>query len=223
MASSRIIVVGAGIFGLTAALELARRRHRVTVFEQGAVPNPLAASTDISKVIRMEYGPDDAYMALGEAARAGWLTWNERWLEAGSDPLYHETGVLMLSRQPMEPGGFEYESWRRLLDRGHQPERMDRQKIAVDSPLGIRGLTWTGSTTRRGDTRRAAGWWRQSRIGRGERVSRWSPEPTSLRSWRTVDASSVFEMMKGMSTLPTRSSSQRARGRPDLSAKNAVS
>ena len=140
MASSRVIVVGAGVFGLTTALELARRRHRVVVFEQGTVPNPLAASTDISKVIRMEYGPDDTYMALGEAARAGWLAWNDRWRAAGTDPLYHETGVLMLSREQMAPGGFEYESWRRLLDRGHEPERMDREKLVTRFPAWSPGV-----------------------------------------------------------------------------------
>ena len=38
------IVVGAGIFGLTAALELERRGHRVTVLDPGPVPHPLAAT-----------------------------------------------------------------------------------------------------------------------------------------------------------------------------------
>ena len=48
--AERIAVVGAGVFGLCAALRLRERGHDVTVFDPGPVPHPLAASTDISKV-----------------------------------------------------------------------------------------------------------------------------------------------------------------------------
>jgi glycine/D-amino acid oxidase-like deaminating enzyme len=120
-----ILVVGAGIFGLSAALELKSRGYRVHLLDPGPVPHPLAASTDISKVIRMEYGADEGYMALMEEARKGWLSWNERW----QTPLYHETGVLMICREPMAPGGFEYESWLMLRKRGHRPERMDSKTL----------------------------------------------------------------------------------------------
>jgi sarcosine oxidase/L-pipecolate oxidase len=43
-----IVVVGAGIFGLTAAWELRLRGWRVDVIDPGPVPRPTAASTDIS-------------------------------------------------------------------------------------------------------------------------------------------------------------------------------
>ena len=99
--ADRFIVVGAGIFGVTAALELRARGHAVTLLDAGPIPAPLAASTDISKVVRMEYGADRRYMALMEAARAGWLRWNERWAADGAGPLYHETGVLMVARDRM--------------------------------------------------------------------------------------------------------------------------
>ncbi len=66
MVSPHTLIVGAGIYGVTAALELRARGHRVTVVDPGPLPHSLAASTDISKVIRMEYGPDDAYMGLME-------------------------------------------------------------------------------------------------------------------------------------------------------------
>ena len=74
--SSHILVGGAGAFGLAAAVELRRRGHAITVVDPGPLPHPLAASTDISKVIRLEYGPDEPYMALAEQAREGWLAWN---------------------------------------------------------------------------------------------------------------------------------------------------
>lgn len=131
---SNALVIGAGIMGLTAALELDRRGWSVTLLDQGEVPNPLAASTDISKVCRMEYGPDEAYMALMEEARKGWLAWNERWQEQGQDPLYHETGVVMVCLDRMAPGGFEYESFRLLKHRGHAPERIGGGELVERFP-----------------------------------------------------------------------------------------
>ena len=133
------MVVGAGIFGVTAALELRARGHAVTLLDPGPIPAPLAASTDISKVVRMEYGPDRAYMALMEEARAGWLRWNERWAADGIGALYHESGVLMVTRDLMAPGGFEHDSYRMLLARGHRPERMDAITITRRYPAWSTG------------------------------------------------------------------------------------
>lgn len=132
-------MVGAGIFGVAAALELRERGHDVTLIDQGPIPNPLAASTDVSKVIRMEYGPDEDCMALAETARAGWLDWNDRWTSAGCDALFHETGVLMLSRSPMARGGFEYQSHLLLVRRGHMPERLDASALARRFPAWSTG------------------------------------------------------------------------------------
>ncbi|MDH3744782.1 MAG: FAD-dependent oxidoreductase [Acidobacteriota bacterium] len=134
MSSARVIIVGAGVFGLTAALEIKRRGHEVLLLDQGAIPHPLAASTDISKVVRMEYGADATYMALAEAAIAGWRHWNEHWQRSGNSELYHETGVLMMSLDEMAPGGFEYESFHLLEARGHQPERLGGAELADRFP-----------------------------------------------------------------------------------------
>ena len=125
-----VIVVGAGIFGATAALELHERGHKVALLDQGAIPNLLAASTDISKVVRMEYGPDEEYMAMVERSREGWLEWNELFGET----LYHETGVVMFTMDPMSPGGFEYESFKTLRKRGHEPERLGAAEIRRHFP-----------------------------------------------------------------------------------------
>lgn len=125
-----MLIIGSGIFGLTAALELGARGHRVMVLDQGSIPHPLAASTDISKIVRVEYGPDEAYMALMERAREGWLRWNEELAQE----LYHEDGLLMLSQGPMSPGGFTYESYRLLQKRGHEVQRLDADTIARRYP-----------------------------------------------------------------------------------------
>ena len=96
-----IIVVGAGIFGVTAALELQQRGHKVKLFDPGPLPHPDASSTDISKVLRMDYGSDELYMQLMEEAFEGWGRWNE---ELG-ETVFHQTGYLMLSRE-------NYATWR---------------------------------------------------------------------------------------------------------------
>jgi len=63
-----VLVIGAGIFGLTAALELQLRGYRVTVADPGPVPHPLAASNDVSRMVRMDYGGDGLYSSLGAEA-----------------------------------------------------------------------------------------------------------------------------------------------------------
>ena len=57
----RIIVVGAGIAGLSTAWSLVKRGHEVTIVEQGPIPNPLAASGDHHRIIRRAYGAAAGY------------------------------------------------------------------------------------------------------------------------------------------------------------------
>ena len=125
-----VAVVGAGVFGVTAALALRRRGYRVTLIDPGPLPHPLAASTDISKVVRLDYGPDADYTALMERALDGWREWNAVWPE----PLFHETGIAFLCRAPMSPGGFEHDSFDLLCARGHRPERLDARAITTRFP-----------------------------------------------------------------------------------------
>lgn len=130
MPKGSILVVGGGIFGVTGALELRRRGHDVTLLDPGPLPRPEAASTDVSKVVRMDYGADESYMALMEAALEGWHAWNRRW----GASLHHEDGFLLLSRSPMRPGGFEHDSWTLLRRRGHEPQRLDAQTLRQRFP-----------------------------------------------------------------------------------------
>ena len=124
------LVIGAGIYGITAAIELRERGHRVGVIDPGPLPHPLAASTDISKVVRMEYGADVDYMQMVDEAIDGWHALNEQF----GDTLYHETGVSMLTRQPMAPGGYQYESYHTLKAHGHAVERLDAAAIRERFP-----------------------------------------------------------------------------------------
>ena len=117
----KIIVVGAGINGVTSAIELKTRGHKVVLVDPGPLPHPLAASTDISKAVRAAYGPDEDYTALAERCIPIWREWNRKF----DTELYHETGVLFVCQQRMQPGDFEYESARVLAKQGHRFEPFD--------------------------------------------------------------------------------------------------
>jgi len=117
------IVVGGGIFGVTAALELQARGVRTTLLERGKIPHPLAESTDISKAIRMDYGTDEDYAARVEQALPLWREWNARF----GEELFHETGVTFLVRGEMS--GYERASFDVLTRRGHALVRLDEKEI----------------------------------------------------------------------------------------------
>ena len=122
---SRVIVVGAGINGVTAAIELKKRGHEVILIDPGPLPHPQAASTDISKAVRAAYGADEDYTELAERSIKLWRKWNE---EFGIE-LYHETGVMFVRRREMKPGDFEYETFKILQQRGHKVERMNSAQL----------------------------------------------------------------------------------------------
>jgi glycine/D-amino acid oxidase-like deaminating enzyme len=125
-----VIVVGAGINGVTAGIELRQRGHRVILLDPGPLPQPLAASTDISKAVRAAYGPDDDYTELAERSIERWREWNR---QLGAE-IYHEVGCLFLRRQEMEPGDFEFESLKVLEKRHHPIERLDSNELSARFP-----------------------------------------------------------------------------------------
>jgi glycine/D-amino acid oxidase-like deaminating enzyme len=125
MNTSDVLIIGGGIYGITAAIELNRRGHRVALIDAGPIPHPLAASTDVSKVVRMEYGDNRQYARMVDKAIDGFCAWNEEF----GEELYHNTGVLMLSRAPMQRGDYIYTSYHTLLDEGHTLERIDSDAL----------------------------------------------------------------------------------------------
>lgn len=145
VSGARVVVVGAGIFGVGAALALRRRGADVLLLD----PGPLPESTDISKAVRLDYGADDAYLALMESALEGWRRWNAE-AQAREGPLFHEVGVTFLTRSPMAPGGFEHESFQRLTQRGHGPERLDAAAIRARFPAWSTGAYVDGYWNRLG-------------------------------------------------------------------------
>lgn len=113
------------MFAFVAAIELRKRGWDVLVVEQHRVPSPYAASTDVSKAVRMDYGSDDAYCDAMLQCIGRWTEYNARW----GQKLYHPTGVTYLAQTTMQPGGFEYESYQRLLAHKVEVERLDSRAI----------------------------------------------------------------------------------------------
>jgi len=130
MNSGSILILGGGCFGLTAALELRRRGWHVTLVDQGRLPHSEAASTDISKVVRMDYAADMQHTAMGMLSIERWKTWNNLW----GVNLYHEDGFLVMSRGSMQPGGFEHDSYHYIKSLGQPLRLTDAEMLRDDHP-----------------------------------------------------------------------------------------
>lgn len=135
----RVAIAGAGVFGAAAALELRRRGHAVALLDPGPLPHPLAASTDASKIVRLDYGADVLATALMERALPLWRAWNADLRRAGEAPAFHESGLLVLSGRPLVPGSFEGDSFALLAARGHRLERLDAAALATRHPAFAAG------------------------------------------------------------------------------------
>ena len=135
-------IVGAGIFGLAAALELRRRGHAVTVIEQGAVPNERASSTDVAKVVRrLGYGADvpglpsnAVYLELVQRSVVKWKAWQERF----ESPVYHQTGQIYVAPS-FAPGTPLYASWLMLKGRGPEIEVLSPTEARKRFPQFVHG------------------------------------------------------------------------------------
>lgn len=109
----KVIVVGAGIAGLSTAWALVKRGHAVTLLEQGKIPNPLAASGDHHRIIRRAYGAATGY---GRAITEAYAAWDELWHDLGHSHL-DPRGFLCVSRE----AGDEAEDYRGGLEIGGYP------------------------------------------------------------------------------------------------------
>jgi len=89
----KAIIVGAGVMGASTAWGLAREGHHVDLFEQAALPNPLASSIDEHRLIRHPYGDHAGYARMIDPAFAAWdLLWGDLGCK-----LYAATGTLALT------------------------------------------------------------------------------------------------------------------------------
>ncbi|KAF7515178.1 hypothetical protein PCG10_003566 [Penicillium crustosum] len=93
--SDDILIIGAGVFGLSTALELTKRGYtKITVLDRHVPPVVDGSSVDISRIIRADYAhPVYAQMAL--EAYKGWTS--------TYSGFYHESGFILLSETPENP------------------------------------------------------------------------------------------------------------------------
>lgn len=100
----RCVVVGSGVFGLTAALELALRGSfaEVLLLESSErIPGEGNSSNDVSRVVRADYG---ANMEITAAALLALDRWRRKPCLA---PFFQENGVMMINDKPWTAGCME--------------------------------------------------------------------------------------------------------------------
>ncbi|KAJ3338015.1 hypothetical protein HDU93_010081 [Gonapodya sp. JEL0774] len=134
----RVIVVGSGIFGLSSACALQSEGHSVLVLERSeTIPAKDASSTDISKVVRLDYGNDRLYARLALRAIEKFRVWNTEAVDCGKQPLFHETGVVCLSTRRLEDTDFERNSLLGIKELGllGSVERLNREQVVGDGEL----------------------------------------------------------------------------------------
>ncbi|PLN79898.1 FAD dependent oxidoreductase [Aspergillus taichungensis] len=96
--SPPILIIGAGVFGLTTALELTKRGHKnITILDRALPPVPDGSSVDVSRIIRPDYA-DSFYAQMGLDALTGWKQ------EQEFAPFFHPSGLLCVQSQ----GSAEY-------------------------------------------------------------------------------------------------------------------
>jgi glycine/D-amino acid oxidase-like deaminating enzyme len=132
----KVVVVGAGIMGLSTAWSLVRRGHSVSVFEQGAIPNPLGSSVDEHRLIRYPYGTAIGYTRMVADA---YLAWEALWADLG-ERLYEPTGTLALTTG--DPG-WARDSARSLTELAMAVEWLDAPALARRFPqLDAAPIAW---------------------------------------------------------------------------------
>lgn len=91
-----VIVVGVGGMGSAACYHLARRGKRVLGIERHGIPHAYGSSHGLTRIIRLAYHEDPAYVPLVRRAMMLWLETGDRF----GQPLMFTTGSLDLG-----PGG----------------------------------------------------------------------------------------------------------------------
>ena len=124
----RINVVGGGIMGLSTALALVESGHRVTLFEQGPIPNPLGSSVDHHRLIRHPYGQLTGYARLIDPALEAWA---RTWAALGRS-FYHPTGTLILARDDTT---WAESSLEEMAVQGIKSERLDPVRLHALAPM----------------------------------------------------------------------------------------
>jgi len=90
-----IAIIGGGIGGLSLAWALVKRGARVSLYEQGPIPNPVSSSFDEHRITRHTYGGLSGYGALMPHA---FRSYDELWHDLG-ETHYLPTNLLYVARR----------------------------------------------------------------------------------------------------------------------------
>ncbi len=139
----RVVVVGAGVFGLSGAIALAERGHQVRVLSAGALDDADHASSDSSRAARADYGDDAFYTDLALRALRAWPRWGS---------VFHRSGFLFATQAALEDSPFEWRSFCQLRGRGAPVQRLRGEALSRRFPL------WRDAGFADGYLSQAAGW-----------------------------------------------------------------
>jgi glycine/D-amino acid oxidase-like deaminating enzyme len=87
----KVTIVGGGVVGLAAAYSLLDAGCDIVLMEARGIPNPSSASYDLSRMMRVQYGPESGYAQLAKRALTSWAKLEN----ALGTRLYRPTGVCV--------------------------------------------------------------------------------------------------------------------------------
>lgn len=132
----KVVIVGAGVIGLSTAWALNRLGHEAVVYDQGMIPNPRSASFDQHRMIRLLYPGNPGYARM---VLEGFEAWERLWADLGARH-FVDSGVLALGGM----GGELASDSRDVLNQmGHPYETLDRQEVEALCPyLALPETAW---------------------------------------------------------------------------------
>jgi glycine/D-amino acid oxidase-like deaminating enzyme len=126
----RAVVVGAGVFGAWTAYHLQAAGAHVTLVDAYGPANSKASSGDESRITRCGYGPDEIYTRWAHDSLVHWRALFERIGTPADAPLFHESGVLWLSR----PDAYTEATFGTLIQCGYRVLRLAPADLTVRFP-----------------------------------------------------------------------------------------
>lgn len=133
---AKIVIIGAGIVGLSTARAARQKGHEVTILEQGPVPNPQSASFDNHRMIRYPYAAAAGYTRMVTEA---FSAWERVWQDIGAVH-FESTGAIAIS---LEPGDYADKTRATFREIGLPHEEHDRAGIEKLCPhLALPAGAW---------------------------------------------------------------------------------